>query len=99
MVECFNGNAIGVEFFFLIDVKNICKPAVMVQVVVRRDHRIQLDCRPAIVLRELPINEVGGVLARVLFFSRIAAIYHDVSEIGCLDQHTIALTNINEIDF
>ncbi len=69
----------------------------MVFVVMRRDHRIQVDPVETIVLEEFPVDEVAGALPSVLLLARIAAVDQDMPEVGCQDEDPIALTDVDDV--
>ncbi len=98
MVEGFDAYSLGIELGFLRGVQEVVEAAVMVEVVVRRNHGVELDAVRAVVFEELSVPKVCGALARVLRPAWVAAVDHDVVEIWRLDQHAVALAHIDEVD-
>ena len=70
----------------------------MICVIVRADHGVEFDITETVILEELPINEIGGILSTVLIHPWPAAINDDVLEVRSLDQYSIPLANIDEIE-
>ena len=98
MVEGVDGDVLTIELFLVRRIEKVGEAAVMIKVVVRDDHRVEVDTIYAVVFEELPVDEVGGVLSARLRAPRMPAVDHDMPEVGRPDEHAVALADVDEVD-
>ncbi len=99
MIKRVHPDILSVQFIDGSHIQKVRKPAVVIGVVVRGHHRVEVDLLQAVVLCEFPVDEVGGVFTAGLTGSFIAAVDHDVPVVGGADQNAVALAYVDEVYF